>query len=55
MNATNHNDTKQRGLLGLAPLVIGLVIALVLAVLVGNLIHEAFAAVTDAMDQAGAR
>jgi hypothetical protein len=50
----NTHQIKRQRTDSLTPAVIGILIAVALAVLVGVAVHEAFATVTGALSQAGA-
>lgn len=50
----NTHQIKRQRTDSLTPAVIGILIAVVLAVLVGVAVHEAIAGITDALRQVGA-
>lgn len=51
----NNHQIKRRRLDGLAPAVIGILVAVVLLVVLGTLLSEAFGTITDTLHQAGTR
>jgi hypothetical protein len=51
----NNHQIKRRRIDGLAPAVLSIIIAVLLLILFGVLVHAALSSVTDALHQAGTR